>query len=215
MAHPSAAPNFDIGGLIRKSWQIVQQNGAVLIGGSIVIMLAEVVTNVVLGSLGLPGVAHLVIGGPLALGYYAIALRSVRGEAPQFPQLFDGFNRFVPAFLANLFLMIAGIGWALCIVPGFLAYTVLCLMFFFMHDRKMDAIPAMQASYETVIKGLGPWALLYLVFIALNIAGALCCGVGLFITIPIGVVMLALAYEQVAGGYSASAGPGPGPDIEP
>ena len=205
MAHPAGQPNFDIGGLIQKSWQIVQQNGAVLIGGTVVIALVEIVTNVALGMFGLPGVAHLIIGGPLALGYYTVALRSVRGESPQFPQLFDGFNRFLPAFLANLALMVAGIGWVICIVPGFLAYTVLCPMFFFMYDRKMDAIPAIQSSYETVSKALGQWAILYLVFIALNVAGTLACVIGLLISIPVSVVMLDLAYEQVADcGISAS-----------
>ena len=207
MAQPTTQPNFDIGALIQKSWQIVQQNGAVLIGGTIVVALVEILTNAALAMLGLPGVAHLIIGGPLALGYYAVALRSVRGESPQFPQLFDGFNRFLPAFLANLLLMVAGVGWLLCIVPGFLAYTVLCLMFFFMYDRKSDAIPSIQSSYETVSKSLGSWALLYLVFIALNVAGALACGIGLLISIPVGVVMLALAYEQVAGGGTISAAP--------
>lgn len=200
MSHASGQVNFDIGGLIQKSWQIVQKNAAVLIGGIIVILLVEFGANSVLGLFHLAGVAHLIIGGPLSLGYYAIALRAVRGESLDFPQLFDGFNRFLPAFLANLGFSIAGFGWVLCIVPGFLAYTVLCLTYFYMYDQKQDAIPAFQSSYNAVMRSFGAWAILYLVFCALNIAGALACGVGLFISAPVSVVMIALAYEQVVGG---------------
>ena len=46
MAHPAGQPNFDIGGLIQKSWQIVQQMARVLIGGTVVIALVEIVDRV-------------------------------------------------------------------------------------------------------------------------------------------------------------------------
>ena len=50
----------------------------------------------------------ILLGGPLMLGLCGIGLKIARGQPFEVSNLFDGFNQFVPALVANL-LMVVGI----------------------------------------------------------------------------------------------------------
>jgi uncharacterized membrane protein len=217
MAHPAGQPNFDIGGLVQKSWQVIQRNALVLvlalIVSCIISMVAAIIAGIIAGRLAGIGVA--LVQGPLALGYCGIALAAARGGAPQFPALFEGFNRYVPAFLASLAIsapsLIASIAgsflFSVLMIPVSLVFAFLFgLTFFFMADKKQDFWPAMQSSMQTVMNALGPWLILYIVIFVMNFIGAIPCGLGLLVTVPMGTIMLALAYERVGGGISAAPG---------
>ena len=198
-----AQPNFDIGGLVKKSWEIVQRNAAVLIGGILVIALIQGVLSSITAKLGLYNAGSLIVGGPLMLGYCGVVLRAARGGSPQFGELFEGFQRFLPAFLANLLITIfTTIGMVLCVLPGLFVGMIYCLTYFYMFDKKSDFWPSMESSRQTIMGAFGAWIPVYLVFLLLVIAGAIACGVGLLVTVPIAAVMLALAYDQAGGEVS-------------
>ncbi|HRK33819.1 MAG TPA: hypothetical protein PLJ47_04410 [Candidatus Hydrogenedentes bacterium] len=208
MAH-SSSPNFDIGSLIQQSWQIVQKNALVLILGLLIVVLISGAANgLVYMITGYNGIGQLIVGGPLMLGYFACVLRAARGGTADFPELFSGFQRFLPAFLANLIIgILSSIGFVLCILPGLFVGMIYSLTYFYMHDKKLDFWPSMEASRQTVMSAIGAWIPLYLVVIALVVAGIILCGVGALITVPISAVMLALAYDQVSGGGTSYAEP--------
>ena len=201
MANP-AQPNFNIGDMVGQSWKIVQNNAGILIGGAaLLIIIQSVISTILQKILGAGGLAQLILGGPFLLGYFGVTLKAVRGGKPAFEDLFSGFQRFLPAFVANLVISIlTGIGFILCILPGIFVAMIYSLTYLYMHDRRLDFWPAMESSRQTVMAALGAWVPLYLVFILLCIVGALACGVGIIVTAPIAVVLLTLAYEQVSGG---------------
>ncbi len=153
----------------------------------------------ILGNFG--SLVQCAVSGPLMLGFAGMALRAARGGSPQFPDLFLGFQRFLPAFLANLIITILTfIGCLLCILPGIFVGMIYCLTWFYMSDRKLDFWPSMEASRQKVMESIGSWVPIFLVVVLLVIAGALLCGVGLLVTVPIAFVMLALAFDQANGG---------------
>ncbi|MDZ4857682.1 MAG: hypothetical protein SGI88_01765 [Candidatus Hydrogenedentes bacterium] len=199
-----ARPNFDIAALVQKSWQIVQNNALPLIGGVLLFALIQGLFNwlcyMVLGNWA-RSLGQLILSGPLLLGYYGMALRAARGQSVQITNLFDGFQNFLHAFLANLFIsVLVGIGTVLCVLPGLFALMIYLLTYLFMSDRKYDFWKSLESSRQTIMADLGAWLPLFLVFLLLIIAGALACGIGLLITAPIAAVMLSLAYLQVSGG---------------
>ena len=201
MAGPLGQPSFDIGGLVQKSWQIVQQNAVVLIGGIVIVAIIQALLSSISAKLGLYNTGSLIVGGPLYLGYCGMALRAARGQSLDITQIFEGFQRFLPSFVANLIISIfIAIGAVLCVIPGLFVAMIYCLTYFYMYDKKSDFWPSMESSRQTIMNALGAWLIVYLVFIALIIAGAMLCGVGLIVTGPIATVMLALAYDQVSGG---------------
>jgi uncharacterized membrane protein len=199
MSAAASPVTFDIGDLLSRAWKALMANAVVLILGMIVIVivqfLVQFVAAIVLGRAA--AMAQLVLNGPFMLGYCTVVLCAARNQPTDFGQLFSGFQRFLPAFLANLVISIfAGIGMVLCILPGLFVGIIYSLTYFVLHDRDVDFWPAMEESRKTVMASLGSWLLLFLVVIALNLAGAIPCGLGLLITGPLTAVMLAMAYDQ-------------------
>jgi len=197
--------SFNIGDLVQRAWRILMDNAVVLIVGFLVIAVIEVAMSLVLRRFA--GLGTLVVSGPFILGYYGAALKASRRESVPFGQIFAGFQRFVPALLANLvissFTLIGTVlGFVstalsmLCIIPGIFLALIYCTTYFYMHDQNMDFWPALESSRLRVMGNLGQWIVLFLVLVALNIGGAIPCGLGLFLTMPLSAVILALAYEQ-------------------
>ena len=213
-----AQPNFDFGGILQKSWQIFLKNAVNYVLAAlvtcIIIAITGVVASMILGRLA--GIAVPVVQGPLMVGLCGIALSAARGGTPQFPSLFDGFKKFLPGFLAALIIGIPGIIAAaagnslISVVMGLasLAFVFLFgLTYFFISDKKIDVVPALLSSQKTVMEGIGPWLVLYIIAFVINIIGAIPCGLGLLVTVPLGITMFALAYDQVTGGHSISEAP--------
>ncbi len=212
-------PNFDFPALVQKSWQIFQKNAVVLVVALIVMCLilsiAGGIASLITGRLA--GIAIAALQGPLALGMIGIVLSAVRGGSPQIPALFDGFNRLVPAFLASLCISapsilasLAGSSFlSMILFPINLVFLFLFgLTYLFMSDKKLDFWPAMQSSMQTVMKDVGLWLVTYIVVFVLSCSGVIACFVGLLVTVPMGMIVLALAYDQVTGGgYSISEAP--------
>jgi uncharacterized membrane protein len=57
---------------------------------------------------------------------------------------------------------------------------------------------ALRGSRDLVMAHLADIAVLWLVLLALNLVGALACGVGLFVSLPVTMVALARAHAQLA-----------------
>ena len=214
-----AQPNFDFGALLQKSWQIYVKNVVTFIVSLIlfcvIIVGTAAIARLVLGRLA--GIAVPVVQGPLMVGFCGIALAAARGGVPQIPNLFDGFKRFLPAFLAALIIGIPSIiataaGNSLINIIMTLASLAFMFLFFlsyfFIGDKKVDVVPALLSSQKTVMDGIGPWLILFIIAFVLNFLGAIPCGLGLLVTVPLTLTMFALAYDQVTGGgYSISEAP--------
>jgi uncharacterized membrane protein len=193
---PLGQPQWEIGQLFSEGWRLLQDNLALLLGGFLIMALVIAAANS--ASMGL---ASLVLSGPFALGLFTLALKLLRGEEADFNVLLSGFKRFLPAFLANLLITVFSvIGTLLCIIPGLFVGLIYMLTYLYMHDKELDFWPAMEASRKTVMDNLGKWIVLWLVLLALNFAGALACGVGLILTVPLTIAILAVAYDKTEGG---------------
>lgn len=193
MAMNNAQPQFSPIEIIASSWDPMIANAGPIIGGSALVMIISVAA----GSIPF---APLLIQGPLAYGLYVVALGAVRGRKVEFPEIFSGFQRFVPAFIAGLLIgVFTAIGMLCCIVPGIIVSILYLPAYLYMIDEGLDFWPAMEKSRTVVWENFGQWLLLMLAIMGLNLIGAVCCGVGLFITIPLTLVAIAKAYEIQRG----------------
>ncbi|MCC6153869.1 MAG: hypothetical protein IT367_08940 [Candidatus Hydrogenedentes bacterium] len=214
-----AKPSFDFPALIQKSWQIFQKNAVVLVLAMIIMWVIMAIAGGIAAAITgrLAGIAIAAVQGPLALGLFGIVLSAARGGSPLIPALFEGFNRLVPAFLASLCIsapsilasLAGGSLLSMIMFPISLVFLFLFgLTYLYMSDKKLDFWPAMQSSMQTVMKDVGLWLVTYVVVVVLSCAGVIACFVGLLVTVPMGTIVLALAYDQVTGGgYSVSEAP--------
>ena len=196
--HPEQ-PQFQIGELIGQSWNIFSKNIGLLVGAIVLMYII-----IILGNWLTFGLAGIVLQGPLMLGFVALVMGLIRGQAVEFNVFFSGFQRFLPAFMANLLISIfTAIGVMLCVIPGLFVSLIYMLTFFYMFDKQLDFWPAMEASRQKIMSSLGPWILLWLILVVLNIVGMLVCFIGLLVTGPMSLIILGLAYAQVEGQASS------------
>ena len=183
---------FNVGALLSRAWELYKGNLGVFLGGVILI-------GVVLGAANYFFFAGtIVLQGPLMLGLCGAALKEVRGGHSDLGDLFSGFQRFLPAMLANLVMsLFIAIGFILLVLPGiFVSMLYMPLFFMLADDATNNWWAVMERTRTRVMDNLGQWVILGLVLIGLNIAGAIVCGIGLLVTAPMGLLMIALAYEQ-------------------
>jgi uncharacterized membrane protein len=63
----------------------------------------------------------------------------------------------------------------------------------------MDFWPAMQASHDVVKNDYFGFTIFLLAMAGINILGFLACIVGLLVTIPVSVVAITIAYQELVG----------------
>ncbi|MFA5206328.1 MAG: GYF domain-containing protein [Lentisphaeria bacterium] len=195
---PPVAGEIRIGDCLNRSWALLKADPGLVIGVTVVVMLAQVALGFipVLGS-----VAGLLLGGVFTGGLYAFFLKKIRGETASFEDAFAGFKlAFVPLMLTGLVSgVLTMLGLILCIIPGI--YVAVCWMFAVpaVMDQKLAFWDGMELSRKTVSPKWFQFFLLMLVSGLVAVAGVLACGVGLVVTIPLSIGMIAYAYEDTFG----------------
>lgn len=167
--------------------------------------MQELATTMSGGSSLLGLIGSLVLGVLQALGINA-ALREVSGEKATWGNLFKA-NNFGMIILAALLLMVASfVGVLLCGI-GLIAVAIFAVFTYHnVVDKGLNAWSAFTSSFSLVGKNFGAVFLLELALFGINILGAIPCGLGLFVTLPLSVLAIAFAYRRLTGGRVA-AGP--------
>ncbi|MFD2792681.1 hypothetical protein ACFS27_03875 [Promicromonospora vindobonensis] len=167
-------------------------------------------TGMTFGSTLLQLIGSLIVSLLQALGINA-ALREVSGEKATWGTLFK-VNSYGMIILAALLLMVASfVGVLLCGI-GLIAVAIFAVFTYHnVVDKGMNAWAAFTSSFSLVGKNFGPVFLLELALFGINIVGALLCGLGLFITIPLSLLAIAYAYRRLTGGPVAAGTTASGP----
>lgn len=138
----------------------------------------------------------------LLVGNYGItrgALAISSGRAPTTGEMFDMRN-FVPYVLTGLLVaVITTIGSILCYIPGLIAGFLLVFAPYHAADKGLGAVDACKASFETVKNNVGPMVIFYLLTIVAYIAGAILCGIGLLVAVPVVVLASTYMYRSFNG----------------
>lgn len=149
-------------------------------------------------------IGSLLVAVLQALGVNA-ALREVSGEKASWGTLFK-INSYGMVILAALLLLAASFVGALLCGIGLIAVAIFAAFTYHnVVDKGMNAWAAFTSSFSLVGKNFGAVFLLELALLGINIVGALLCGLGLFVTVPLSLLAMAYAYRRVAGGPVAAA----------
>ncbi len=151
----------------------------------------------------------LVIG----LGLIRAALAILDGQRPSVEQLVSTKD-VGPYLIASLVVaLIVTVGLFLCVIPGLIAGFLLQFYGYAIIDKKADSVTtavqsspmgAIRASFEVVAGNIGPLILLAVLCFLLNMVGALLCGVGLLVTLPVTAIAIAYAWRYFSGGRIAA-----------
>ena len=140
------------------------------------------------------------IQGALIAGFHIFTMKKLMGRNAEFGDLFKGFNFFVPTLVASLLIGIFTFaGTLLCIIPGLVVAAMYKFTYLFIVDKRMDFWPAMQASHAVVKRDYAGFTLFLILMALVNILGALCCIVGLLVSIPVTFAAITVAYKEIVG----------------
>jgi uncharacterized membrane protein len=139
------------------------------------------------------GIVSWVVGLVFNAAMVKGALDTTQGQHVSLGSMFAGIN-WGAVFVASILTGIAVfVGLILCILPGL--YLALATMFtnYFIIAHNQDAVAAIKSSINLVNANFGNVFVLALACFGLALAGALACGVGLLVAIP--VITLAMAWS--------------------
>jgi hypothetical protein len=151
-----------------------------------------------------------ILAGPILMGLYRMAFKSMRGERPEMSDLFNWEGRFFQASLLFLIFIVlhggltsAGRGQAfalLSFIVNPILSIALALAFPLIFERKMDVTAAINEVARLIFsRDVLMWWVVGLVFITISLGGMLACLVGAFVTIPWMISSAAITYCDIFG----------------
>lgn len=198
---------------IGKGFEIYKQNlGTLLVASLIAVVLSAFTFGI--------------LAGPMFAGMILIVLDLIDGKEkkPDVGRLFNGFNHFAQSLLFMLvwgLITFAGsfvLSFILCVgqiaaVFGSLVLNGL-LMFglFLIVDKGMEFWPASMESMKVVKTQFWPLVGYYIVASVLGGLGSVACGIGIFLTLPIMICSVAVAYREF---FPVQGAPQPEPEAAP
>jgi hypothetical protein len=195
---PPDQSHISLGDWLSGGWQVYKENWAVM---SVATLIGGLLSAVTIG----------ILAGPLLMGMFRMAFKTMRGERPEIGDLFNWHGRFLQAFLTALifgaiYLGLGGIGnnnaffgllsaAATPTLTLMLAFTMSLIL-----ERGLDVVNAINRVAKLVFsRDWFMWWVVGLVFAAITGGGFIACGVGILVTLPWMISSSAVAYRDVFG----------------
>jgi len=196
----NSKPMVKFGEWIEAGFSLYKENFVVLVLANLIAVILSAVT------LG-------ILSGPMFAGLVLIILACLDKKEPksEIGDIFKGFDYFLDSFLfviiwgaisiaiTLLLTLIPCAGQIISMFVSIIISTLIMFGIFLIVDRKMSFWPASLASINLVKTNFFPFAGLMIVAGVLGYIGALACGIGLIITMPIGACIIAVAYRNLFG----------------
>lgn len=146
-----------------------------------------------------------ILGIFLSLGTMRIGLNLVSGREFSIGMLFGGGRKFLPALGASiLYWLMIGIGTLFFIVPGIYLAMRFGQFLTAMVDRDLGVMESFRYSSTITTNNRGNFFLLMLLSVAIVLAGALACCVGLIFAVPVTWLGWIVAYRWMQYGHRAA-----------
>ncbi len=140
-----------------------------------------------------------------AAGLLKMGFDAVDGKEVSIGTMFEGWDK-LQVLVASLIVGVAtAIGIVLCILPGLVVAFLTAFTTAFVVDRKLGAVDAIRASFDLVRANVGPVIIWFLLSLVCVVVGALACGVGLLVAIPVVVISQAYTVRALTGGHISAA----------
>ncbi|WP_236581077.1 hypothetical protein [Rhodococcus sp. T7] len=216
---PGQTPGqFSVGDAIGYGWNKFKDNALIWIGILLIAAVIQVVLNLIFGGFStssdmssafsvwriIGSIVTTIVGYLINAALVRGALHEVDGNKPAFGSFFQ-FTNVGAIIIASVIIGIASIiGFFLLVIPGLIVVFLTWWTLQFVIDQNEDAITGIKSSFRTISQNVGPVLLLALALVGINIVGAILCGVGLLVSIPITIIASTYAYRVLTGRYVAA-----------
>ncbi len=194
----------NIGQYFGEGWELFKQYG----GGFIGFIFVSFAINLVLAFIPVLGqIGSVVIAGPLNAGFFIVAFKIAKNRQYTFGDFFRGFDNFLQLFLTNLVMGIfVLLGMVLLVIPGIYLAIAYAFAIALVVEKRLEFWDALETSRKIITKQWFSFFGLFFLIGLLNLAGVIALGVGVLVTAPWSVCILAAAYKDVVGFNLADTG---------
>ena len=183
---------------IEKGFNLYKENFGILVLTSLIAVLLST------ASFG-------ILAGPMSIGVLLITLRLFDKEdpRPEVGDIFKGFSYFLQSFLfilvwgVALFVvsfilnLVPCIGQVASIFAIYAAQTFLMFGLFNVAEKNTDFWVSSMESIDMVKTNFWPFLALFFVANIIGCIGAIACGIGIVVTLPIFTCILTVAYRDL------------------
>lgn len=187
---------MDVGAALKDSWELLKKWPLPIVLGTLIM---TVISNFAGG----------LLAGHFMGGVAILASKGFAGQEPELGDVFKSFEKFVDYLLVGIVMML---GLLACFVGVFVTSTLFIFAPVIIAETGADWKTALTQSKQLVMANLGDVIMLILAGVGINILGALLCGIGMLITMPLYLLSISRCYQQLtgtAGGAMAPAAPAP------
>jgi uncharacterized membrane protein len=213
---PGQTPGqLSVGNAISYGWNKFKDNALIWIGIMLVAAVIQVVLNLIFGGFSTSSdlsdtftvwriigtLVTTVVGYLINAALVRGALHEVDGNKPAFGSFFQ-FTNIGAIIIASLIVgVLSTIGFILLVIPGLIVVFLTWWTLQFVIDQNQDAVTGIKSSFGIISQNVGPLLLLALALVGINILGAIPCGLGLLVTIPLTIIASTYAYRVLTGRY--------------
>ena len=145
----------------------------------------------------------LIVGAAIQSGYISGVLDIANGQQVSVGSFFRPRN-IGQVIIAGLIVgVITTIGFVLCIIPGVIASIMLVFTVVALLDRNLSPVDAVKTSFDLSKANFGNVFVTWLAMVATAVVGALLCGIGLIVAVPVAALILVYAWRRLSGGQVA------------
>jgi len=206
-AGPAGAGGYSAGTAWKYGWDKFIAN----VGQVLIAVLVLFAVNVVLSILGrlvsdsliviwVFSLASWVISMIIGAGIVRFALDITEGKQLN-PATLLTPHKLGEVIVASLLIgVLTFVGLILCVLPGLAVMYFTAFTLYFLMDRpELGAIDAIKASFDFTKNNAGSVIIWFLLSIATWFVGALLCGIGLIVAIPVVLIGTAYTYKTLNG----------------
>lgn len=187
---------MNLGKTIQESFGLYLKNFGILL---LACLIAGIISVVSIG----------ILAGPLFGGVLVLGLKLLRGEKGELNEIFSHFNQFLPTLIITLLFFAVGLVlWIIGIIPvigwilNLAVSPALGLLYFlaigFSVDQKMQPLEAVKRSVDCFAAEPVPLWFYSLIMSILSGIGAIILIVGVILTMPLGMVGMVIAYQNLS-----------------
>jgi len=186
------AGKLPVGACLSRGWDLWLQNfGQLILANLLFLLISIAFAFVPFGS--------LVFSGVLTAGMFHFTLKLLHQEKASVSDLFAGFSEALgPLILAGLVVaLLTVLGFVCLIIPGIYLAIAWALTYPLVLEKKLPFWDAMEVSRRVISHSW--WRMLLLVFVAglLSTLGLAALIIGVILTMPISMCVLACAYDAL------------------
>lgn len=186
--------------LMEQAEQSLKGRWGTAIGTCIIYILTVIAINLISG---VGEVISLLVGGPFMLGLSMFTLAIARDENAYLELIFKGFEEFIRALSAYLYIFVFTILWLLLlIIPGIVAAISYSMTYFIMvDDKEIDAMSAIDKSKVMMDGYKMKYFRLILYYLGFSVLCIFTLGIGFLWLFPYIQVTNAKFYDDVKREY--------------